>query len=148
MGWFCSHPMNMQHEVGSWLLPEPAGPPGTPCAAWDEARGRLCHRVPSPAICASVELMVLTGGGTQSWLCQPEPPMQGLSGALPGVPVEMVSEGTCGTMEAPAGFTWDGFTQPWQIKLPSTCASPGHLHPAGSQPGGSLELPRHQQGPG
>lgn len=50
----------------------------------------------------------------------------------------MVSGGTCGTVEAPAGFTWDGISQPWQIKLPSTCASPGHLHPAGSQLGGSL----------
>lgn len=70
-----------------------------------------------------------------------QPPMQ-------GVPVEMLSRGTCGTTEASSGFTWDEFTQPRHIKLLSTCASPGHLHPAGSQQGGSIEVLGHQQNPG
>lgn len=97
--------------------------------------GGLCHRVPTPAICASVGLMGVARGDSLSFLFSP--PMQ-------GVPVEMVSGGTCGTTEAPAGFTWDELTQPWQMKLPSTCASPGHLHPAGSQQAGSLEINRVQ----
>lgn len=66
----------------------------------------LCHGVPTPAICASVGLMMLMGvaqGGDSL-----SPPMQAVPGALLGIPVEMVSGGTCGTMEAPAGFTWDG----------------------------------------
>lgn len=124
----------MQHEVGSWLLPEPAGPPGTPsgmrhggAVPLSPHSSHLCQRGADDA----------DGGGTRRG--QPEPPHAGSARSFAG--------NSCGN--GVWGYLWNHGSPSWvhmgwQIKLLSTCASPGHLHPAGSWPGGSLELPRVQ----
>lgn len=77
-----------QHKVGSWLLPDPAGPPGPPLLPGMMLEGA----VPGNSLSLSARS----------------------AGALLGVAVKMMSVVICGSFETPA----DGFTQPRQIKLP------------------------------